>query len=295
MATQVQYRRGTTAQNNAFTGANGEITVDTTTSTLRVHDGTTVGGFTLVNLTATQTLSNKTFAAPTFTGNLTASNVSLTGTLSSSGAISTTGNITGGNILGGANVNATTHTGTTVSVSGNITGGNLTTAGVLTVNSGAAATGIVNGASNGVGNIGSSSNYFNRVFATSTTAQYADLAEFYIADAQYQPGSVLSFGGINEVTISKEPGDVRVAGVVSTQPAYVMNSSCSSDLRVVIALTGKVPTKVTGTVRKGDLMISAGDGTACACSAPQIGSVIGKSLEDFNGEVGVIQVVVGRV
>jgi len=64
---------------------------------------------------------------------------------------------------------------------------------------------------------------------------------------------------------------------------------------VALALTGRVPTKVTGTVRKGDMMIAAGNGHACACATPSMGSVIGKALEDFDGESGVIEVVVGRL
>jgi hypothetical protein len=71
MAIQVQYRRGTTSENNAFTGALAEITVDTTTNTLRVHDGVTAGGFPVAGTTTTQTLTNKTLSAPTFTGALT--------------------------------------------------------------------------------------------------------------------------------------------------------------------------------------------------------------------------------
>jgi hypothetical protein len=67
MPTQVQFRRGTTAQNNAFTGAAGELSVDTTLNTLRVHDGSTAGGTALVNLTGTQTLTNKTLTSPTLT------------------------------------------------------------------------------------------------------------------------------------------------------------------------------------------------------------------------------------
>lgn len=330
MSTQVQFRRGTSGQNDAFTGAIGEISVNTTDYTLRVHDGVTAGGFALIGISTTQTLSNKTLASPTITGNVTgAANIAHTGTISASGnvtggnvitgglitatgnitstanvaggnivtagLITATGNINGGNINGGANVNATTHTGTTVSVSGNITGGNITTAGIVTVNSGAAATAIVNGASNGVGNIGSSSTYFNQVFAKATTAQYADLAEIYVADAVYPAGTVLAFGGANEVTESVVPGDKKVAGVVSTQPAYVMNSACSDEFRTEVALMGKVPTRVTGQIGKGDMLVSAGNGCAMACATPEIGSVIGKSLEDFSGDNGVINVVVGRL
>ena len=66
MATQIQFRRGTTAENNAFTGALAEITVDTTLSVVRVHDGSTVGGFQLVGANSAQNLNNKTFGTTTF-------------------------------------------------------------------------------------------------------------------------------------------------------------------------------------------------------------------------------------
>jgi hypothetical protein len=78
MSTQIQYRRGTTAENNAFTGALAEITVDTTNNTLRVHDGVTAGGFATVSASASQTLSNKTFSSPTFTGTVTGNLIPVT-------------------------------------------------------------------------------------------------------------------------------------------------------------------------------------------------------------------------
>jgi hypothetical protein len=133
------------------------------------------------------------------------------------------------------------------------------------------------------------------VFAKATSAQYADLAEAYSADAEYKPGTVLIFGGNNEVTIAQNPGDTRIAGVISTNPAHVMNSGLNAPYTVVVALTGRVPTKVTGIVCKGDMMVSAGNGMAQACAAPTMGSVIGKALENFNGESGIIEVVVGRL
>jgi hypothetical protein len=127
-----------------------------------------------------------------------------------------------------------------------------------------------------------------------TSANYADLAEKYRADAPYQPCTVLQFGGICEVTIASS-GTRAVAGVVSTDPAYLMNGSLEGENIVALALTGRVPTKVKGPVKKGDMMISAGNGYAKAEANPFIGTVIGKALEDFNEDEGVIEIVVGRL
>jgi hypothetical protein len=164
------------------------------------------------------------------------------------------------------------------------------------VNSGSAATAIVNGAGNAVGNIGSSSVYFNRLFAQATTALYADLAECYLADADYEPGTVMDFGGDLEVTLSTADSSKRVSGVVSTNPAHVMNSGLTGDHVVTVALIGRVPVKVTGVIRKGDLMVSAGNGRARACTvaSPKVGTIIGKALENFDGGEGTIEIVIGK-
>ena len=124
-------------------------------------------------------------------------------------------------------------------------------------------------------------------------ATYADLAEYYEADQVYPPGTVLQFGGDKEVTIS-EDGSARVAGVVSTNPAYAMNATCPG-IAVAIALQGRVPTKVKGTIQKGDMMISGPDGFARPSSSPAMGTVIGKALQDFNGVEGIIEIAVGRL
>ena len=181
------------------------------------------------------------------------------------------------------------------STAGNVTGGNISTAGVITVNSGGAATAIVNGGANGAGNIGSSTSTFNTVYAKATTAQYADLAEKYQADAQYEPGTVVDFGGEFEVTQSTKDMSTAVAGVVSTNPGFIMNEGLNGTNVVAVAFTGRVPCRVTGYVHKGDLMVSNGDGTARSESDPLVGTVIGKALADFtDGGTGVIEVVVGR-
>jgi hypothetical protein len=148
---------------------------------------------------------------------------------------------------------------------------------------------------NATANIGSATLSYNTVFAKATSAQYADLAEYYAADADYPPGTVLSFGGSQEVTMTTGVNDVRVAGVVSTNPAYAMNTAIKAEHTVAVALTGRVPTLVIGSVAKGDMMVSAGDGRAKACATPVMGTVIGKAVQDHPGGPGTIEIVVGRL
>ena len=148
---------------------------------------------------------------------------------------------------------------------------------------------------NATANIGSATSSFNTVFAKATSAQYADLAEWYEADADYPPGTVLIFGGDREVTLAVGINDVRVAGVVSTNPAHVMNSGLKAPHIAAVALTGRVPTLVVGAVAKGDMMVTAGGGRAQACAEPRMGSVIGKALQDHPGGTGTIEIVVGRL
>jgi len=125
-------------------------------------------------------------------------------------------------------------------------------------------------------------------------ANYKDLAENYVADKRYDPGTVLEFGGEFEVTLAEDETR-RVAGVVSTNPAYVMGNNHPGEFVVAIALQGRVPCKVRGKIRKGDMMVSAGGGYARPTNDPKIGTIIGKALEDFDGVEGVIEVVVGRL
>jgi hypothetical protein len=120
-----------------------------------------------------------------------------------------------------------------------------------------------------------------------------DLAECYLADDHYEPGVVLEFGGKHEVTVASDES-MKVAGVVTTNPAYVLNSMAKSDHVVAIALVGRVPVKVRGTIHKGDMLVSGGDGYARPTHSPKIGTVIGKALQDFDGGVGTIEVAVAR-
>lgn len=431
MPTVVQFRRGTTAQNNSFTGAAGEVTVDTQLGTLRVHNGT-LGGNVLASIDAVQTLSNKTLSNVILTGTITASgsagnsgqylqstgsglqwvtlnankinqnasnvtveasyvNIAVNGSnivavssqsLSLTGFLNATGNIVAATLIGTLGTAAQTNitsVGTldSLTVNGNVTiggnlfvNGNITTinANNLTINdsliyladdnpadildigivssftavryqhTGIArdatdgiwkvfanvvpeptttidftnaiyaplqvgnlrvtdtVTAIINAGTNGVGNIGATGATFNTVFAKATTAQYADLAEIYTSDQQYPGGTVVIFGGEAEVTQSHSPNDPRIAGVVSTQPAYLMNHDA---VGVPVALQGRVPCRVLGPISKGDRVVSshiAGVAQALDPLQYQPGCIIGKALQSIDSiEISVIEVVVGRV
>jgi len=295
MSTQVQYRRGTAVQVAAFTGAVGEIILDTTNWVVTIADGTTVGGQVQVGLNSTQTISNKVYngTASTITGNITGGN------LNTGAQVVATGNITGGNLNTGAQVVATgnitggnLNTGAQVVATGNITGGNLSVGtGLVTLG------GIVNANGNAIGNIGSATVYFNTVFAKATSAQYADLAELYTTDnVNYPPGTCVAFGGTDEITQTTTYAQTDVAGVVSTNPAYIMNAGADG---IPIALQGRVPCRVIGKIAKGDLITSSSTAGVATRLAPEDwrpGAVIGKSLQRFDSETeGVIEVVVGRV
>jgi hypothetical protein len=171
----------------------------------------------------------------------------------------------------------------TMSVSGNANIGNIGTSSILTPI-------ITTGANTTPGTI---TGDWTLTTGSKLQATYADLAEYYEADATYEPGTVLMFGGEKEVTIADD-GTSKVAGVVSTNPAYVMNSTCPG-LLTAVALQGRVPCKVRGKISKGDMLISGGNGFARPNQFPSMGTVIGKALQDFDGYEGVIEVAVGRL
>ena len=190
---------------------------------------------------------------------------------------STANAVAGGNVSGtvaNATYAVTAGSTTTVTTGGTVTTTNLTTGATATA--------------------GTITGNWSLATGSQLRATYADLAECYKADAYYEAGTVLEFGGMNEVTLASDSTN-RVAGVVSTNPAYVMNSLCEGEYIVQLALQGRAPCKVRGNVRKGDMMVSGGDGFARPSASPLMGTVIGKSLEDFTGTSGVIEVAVGRL
>ena len=464
MPTVLQFRRGTTTQNNSFTGTAGELSIDTTLDTLRIHDGSTAGGFALLketgisNLTlnaqaeirlgdsdssnyvgfkspgtvgtnliftlpssdgsagqalvtdasgtlsfaaagATITSDTSTdtdfllYFASTTSGALTAvkqdsgliynpstgtltsaefvgggagltglngSNISsgtvaaarvatlnqnTTGTsggLSSAVTVSLTGAVTGSatftNAGDTASITTTATSDPTITLGGDLSGsvtltnlasGTLTaTIAANSVALGTDTTGnyVAAGAVSGTGLSGSagaegatftvtsnatsantastivardgSGNFSAGVItATATAARYADLAEKYTSDENYDPGTVLELGGIAEVTQTRRPTSLAIAGIVSTDPAYLMNSDSEG---ISVALIGRVPCKVTGKINKGDILVSSDiPGHAKAhreIHNPPAGSMIGKAIEaKDNDGPGVIEVLVGRM
>jgi hypothetical protein len=132
---------------------------------------------------------------------------------------------------------------------------------------------------------------------TATTAQYADLAENYLADAEYAPGTVVILGGNAEITQCTKYGDSKVAGIVSTNPAYLMNSDLTGEHVVSVALTGRVPCRVRGNIEPGDLLVTGSTpGVAQKFTGTFYpGIIIGKAIQSYSGaDEGIIEVLVGR-
>ena len=321
---------------NLIGNVTGNVTATTGTSTFNVVEATTFVGATLSGNASTATrlatarningvafdgsadvtvpVAGTNVTGTTLAGNVVTSSLTSLGTLSGLD-VSSTGNITiGGPSLSTANMSIKVE-GVTPVITGNTgsiqidlvdttqPGGKTTFAfinsTVSLTSGGAAAPALIPDTENNT-NLGITTHRWNEVYAnffygTATAARYADLAENYVADTLYEAGTVLEFGGDFEVTLAEDSTN-RLAGVVTTQPAYLMNSECAGEFVVGIALQGRVPCKVRGKIRKGDMLISAGSGFARAAGNNlAIGTIIGKSLENFDGISGVIEVAVGRI
>lgn len=266
---------------NQITGANSAIqTISANVGAYEISVNANIGGHQLAiaginaNLGAYQIANNANVG--TITNNIqtinanigafeTYANIQLNGGSTQSlsanvGAyqIATNANIGGhqlaiANLATGANANTAAYLATS----------SITFGGTITVPS------IAHSGTSGTGNIGASGAAFNTVFATATTALYADLAEKYASDADYEAGTVVVFGGEKEITTTMQFGDVSVAGAISTKPAYLMNEGA---IGLPVALRGRIPVKVIGPVTKGDLLVTAGQNPGYATS-------VGKSTE----------------
>jgi len=156
----------------------------------------------------------------------------------------------------------------------------------LTINTDVNSTANILPTANVTYNLGSTSLRWNNIWGIASSAQYADLAEKYEADIAYDIGTVVVFGGNAEITTTNIRGDVSVAGVVSENPAYLMNDTNTSDLFPPIALRGKVKVKCIGKVAKGDLLITSEvPGYAISVQKNDLGNaVFAKAISDKTEE-----------
>ena len=295
---------------NLHVGAQAVITGNTSGSNLSLTGLATVTG----NITAQGTINTP--------GRITTGNLGVNTFVTVGSTLTTVGNITtsalwvngaatvGTNISVTSNVNSSSITvsnrqtiANTLTVGSTLTAGSiqstpigngtpasgafttLSSTGIVTLGGRTTVTGNVNPSADVTYYLGNNTNRWETIFANTitanaTTALYADLAEKYVPDQYYDPGTVVVFGGEQEITVTDQKGDTRVAGAISTQPAYVMNEG--EENGVPVALRGKIPVKVVGSVNKGDLLITsntAGYATAAKYYEPNPNAVFAKSLE----------------
>ena len=307
---------------STFTNSIAATTVQGTLTTVAQPNITSVGTLTSLAVTGNITSGNVAGTGGVFTyvsgngANLTSvPGAQITGTV----AFATTANaVAGANVSGavsfattanavaGANVSGTVPLATTAGTVSTAAQPNITSTGTLTS---LTVSGLLDASAGSLradelttgspGNPGSITGNWTLTSGSKLESTYADLAEYYKGETAYEPGTVLCFGGNEEVHLSDEKCSKRVAGVVTTNPAYIMNQGCGG-LPVAIALQGRVPTKVTGTCEKGDIMVHDGQGGATAwyhvATIMQPGVVIGKAIaEKTDSELSIIEIAVGRL
>lgn len=320
----------TSASNQTITVTNTGVVslANTAEITSNISSGS-LAGMSLVTTGVTAGVYGSSTSIPQFTvdskGRISlASNVSVSTTINLAGG-SGTGSVSGGGTLtvsgstglttavSGSTITLTNSgvtsavAGTDISVSGatgavtindtstlsSVTGRGATTTTALTLAN--VTIGNVVPAGNVVQNIGSTTAWFNIFYGKAVQAQYADLAENYVADEEYEPGTVVVFGGTKEITTTTKDHDPAVAGVISSYPAYLMNAVING---LPVALQGRVPCRVQGPVLKGQVLVTSNiRGVAQAIDNSKFvpGCVIGKALEAINtNNIETIEVVVGR-
>jgi hypothetical protein len=258
---------------------------------LVVSGATTVNGALVATSVSAGTIGN---SGATLTGTLSTAaqtNITSVGTLTSL-VVGASGLRVNGTITA-ATVNASTIGNSGATLTGTLSTAaqtNITSVGTLT---GLTVSGAIVPSSNVAINLGSSTAWWNTMYGVSVQAQYADLAENYISDTHYKPGTVVVFGGSAEITLTTEFADVSVAGVISTNPAYLMNADNEGQ---PVALRGRVPVHVIGPVKKGDLLVtsdSPGYAVSVGKNANYGVAVFAKALQDKDDDdVGTIEAVI---
>ena len=272
---------GNLATGNTITGtaSNSALFAGQALSTFMRSNGTTstTGILSVLNNTGLNVGTNSDF------------NVGVSGSDVTVKNITSNGNLVLQVNQGGVPTNAITINGTTGVVTIPNLAGNLNLSNIAVGN-------ITNTNANAVGNIGNSTGYFNTIFAQSTSALYADVAERFEADVSMTPGTVVELGGSAEITCSQTELSETVFGVISTRAAYLMNGGAGTDeTHPPVAMTGRVPVRTIGMVRKGDRLVSAGAGLARSAQPGEATAfnVIGRSLVDkLTAEEGTVEAIV---
>jgi hypothetical protein len=268
------------------TSASSATTAGSTSSSATFNNsGSGVASGTAFNGGTARTISYNTIGAPSTTGTNASGTWSINVTGSAGSATTATRaatvttaaqpNITSVGTLSSLNVTGTTNTGTIQSTT--LTAGSSSTAGSI---------------------IGD----WTLTSGSTLNATYADLAEKYTADEDYEAGTVVLFAGEAELTACGSPASHAVAGIITTNPAQVYNAECTAgegEFVVELALIGRVPCKVIGPVHKGDLIVSSeapGFGCAADLDNLKVGTIIGKAITGYNGDTpdGVCEVLVGK-
>ena len=271
---------------SSATSATSATTAGSTTSSATFNNsGSGVASGTAFNGGTARTISYNTIGAPSTTG----SGASGTWGISVSGSAASA--TTAGTVTTAAQPNITSvGTLSSLAVTGTSSAGTLQS---TTLSAGSAAT------------AGSIIGDWTLTSGSTLNATYADLAEKYTADADYEPGTVVMFGGDAEVQAIGSEANYAVAGIITTNPAQVYNAECvapEGQFVVELALIGRVPCKVIGPVHKGDLIVSAdapGFGKAADPDTVKPGRIIGKAITSYDpqGEMtpdGVCEVLVGK-
>ena len=288
-------QRTTTGGINATAGVftslatTGAITAATTVTATGGFSGALTGNVSATTVSATTVSAQGVSASSGFTGTL------LT---PSQPNITSVGTLTGLSIIGTATLNGVAIA--TIGGSASFTSINGTPIGNVTPATASFTTLTVNNAilpaANLVISLGSPTAWFGGIYGTAVHAQYADLAERFESDVPLEPGTVVEMGGPAEITAVGEDLSDNVFGVISTRAAYLMNSKAGNDdTHPPVAVQGRVPVRVTGKIRKGDRLVSAGNGMARAGTKDEISTwnVIGRALENkTNDGEGVIEAVV---
>jgi len=268
-ATGIQGTTGATGATGYIgaTGATGATGLGATGATGYIGSTGATGATGIIGGANTQVLFNDALASngsANFTFNKTTNVLTLSGTVSAT-------NYTG---------TLTTAAQPNITSVGTLTGLTLSNAAVISVGSNT--------------NVGTFTGNWSLSAGSKLNATYADLAEYYAGSEQIEPGTVVEFGGEHEVQICNSYMSTLVAGIVTTNPAYLMNSEMDCLYPVAVALQGRVPSKVIGPIKRGDLMVSTNNGYAISCTSPTMGTVLGKALKDFDGTTGIIEIMVGR-